>query len=108
MIDFTKELPIPFSDVPKLPWIRGRVRVAAGSHRRHRLNVATVYRWASRGLRGHRLEYVQLGGTRVTTEAALLRFFESLTQPHSGQARYPRPSGNESARVEKELDAAGI
>ncbi|MCH8146942.1 MAG: DUF1580 domain-containing protein [Planctomycetes bacterium] len=42
-------------------------------------HVATVYRWGSRGLRGVRLETIQIGGTRCTSVEALQRFFDRLS-----------------------------
>lgn len=111
MIDITKELPIPLSAVPKLQWLqhlRQRLDPDIGAGGR-RLHVSTVYRWTGRGLRGQRLEYVQLGGTRVTTVAALLRFFESLT-PQSQATAVPPTTRNrkDQDNVERQLDAAGL
>ena len=40
---------------------------------------STVWRWALTGLRGIRLETVLVGGVRVTSEAALRRFFDRAT-----------------------------
>lgn len=73
-IDLTLEPPIPLREVPQLAWIPKR-------RRGRRIHVATIHRWCAHGIRGRRLEYVQVGGTRVTTEAALHRFFASLTEP---------------------------
>lgn len=39
---------------------------------------ATLYRWATEGLRGVRLETIQVGGTLCTSIEALQRFFEQL------------------------------
>ncbi len=39
---------------------------------------ATLYRWATDGLRGVRLETIQVGGTTCTSIEALQRFFERL------------------------------
>jgi len=71
-VDLLRESAIPLSDVPKLPWIPRR----RGGRR---LNVATVHRWCTHGVRGKRLEHIRLGGTRVTTQAALMRFFHALS-----------------------------
>ena len=46
-----------------------------------RPHVATLYRWASRGLRGIRLETLQVGGTMCTSVEALQRFFDQLGTP---------------------------
>lgn len=45
---------------------------------------STLFRWASEGLRGVKLEIVQVGGTRCTSREALGRFFERL---RDGDAR---------------------
>jgi hypothetical protein len=101
-IDITRETPIPLADVPKLHWLPRR-RLG------RRLHLATVYRWALRGLRSIRLEYVQLGGCKVTTEAALIRFFQSLTITHTESTRQPsQQREDDHRRVEKELDSRGI
>jgi Protein of unknown function (DUF1580) len=78
-IDLTLEQPLPLSDVPKLDWIPLR----RGGRRLH---VATVHRWCTRGIRGVKLAFVQLGGTRVTTIEALLRFFNALTATEGPQS----------------------
>ena len=40
---------------------------------------ATLYRWANIGLKGIKLETVQVGGTLCTSLEALQRFFDRLT-----------------------------
>jgi hypothetical protein len=98
-IDLSRECPIPIQDVPKLAWVTGR----RGKH----VNLATIYRWCTRGIRGVRLEYLQCGGTRVTTAAALLRFFAALTHRNSTGGKSDR-SEEQQAQVEKELRSLGI
>ncbi len=46
-----------------------------------RAHVSTLYRWVGHGLRGVRLEAVQVGGTRCTSREALQRFFDRLDYP---------------------------
>src|SRR5262245_61651179 len=41
--------------------------------------VSTLYRWATVGVRGIRLETIQVGGTRCTSVEALQRFFDALS-----------------------------
>jgi hypothetical protein len=94
-IDLTIERPIRLADVPKLPWLRGRCG--------RRLHIATVFRWCQRGLRGKQLEYVQQGGTRVTTEEALVRFFDSLTDV-TPTAEPTKRQRCQSEHTEGELD----
>ena len=46
-------------------------------------HVSTLHRWATRGLRGVRLETVQVGGSKCTSREALDRFFSALSQAAS-------------------------
>ena len=70
-------------------------------------HVATLYRWADPGLRGVRLETLQVGDTLCTSPEALQEFCERLTkdvaQPVTTDSRK-----REIAAAEAELDAAGI
>jgi hypothetical protein len=59
-------------------------------------------------MRGLRLEYVQSGGKRVTTEAALLRFFDALTRANAPPAAKEAEAGRRQEATERALDAAGI
>lgn len=70
MIDITTESLVSFAEVPaSLPRRRGNRRV----------HVSTIHRWARRGCRGVRLEFIQVGGTMCTSHEALQRFFTALT-----------------------------
>ena len=42
--------------------------------------VDTIYRWATKGMRGFRLETIRIGGTLCTSHEALQRFFDRLTE----------------------------
>jgi len=42
-------------------------------------HVATLYRWAQRGVKGVRLETIRVGGTLCTSMEALQRFFDRLS-----------------------------
>jgi len=46
-------------------------------------NVATVYRWTSKGCRGIKLRSIQIGATRCSTIEWLSEFFEALTLAHA-------------------------
>jgi hypothetical protein len=99
MIDLSEPL-IPLRDVPHQPFIPRRRK---GS----KLNVATVWRWAQRGLNGHRLETLRCGGVTCTSRAALLDFFRRIT----GAQREPfSPAKNQrrQERVEAELQKEGL
>jgi hypothetical protein len=45
-----------------------------------RLHPATLYRWATEGCRGIRLETIRIGGRRFTSTQALIRFFEQSSE----------------------------
>jgi hypothetical protein len=68
-IDLSEDLR-SFADVPDLLPRRTGGR---------RVHVSAVYRWASRGIRGVRLEWVQVGGIRYTSREALDRFVAALS-----------------------------
>ena len=72
--DITRECVLSFAEAAKqLPLRRGGRRV----------HVATLYRWASAGLRGVRLETLRVGGTLCTSLKALQRFFDALSDRSS-------------------------
>lgn len=57
---------IPLSEVPRrLPRRRG-----------NRIHISTIYRWCKVGIRGRKLEYVEVGGLLYTTELALAEFMK--------------------------------
>ena len=65
-------------------------------------HVCTVYRWASRGIRGVALETIRVGGTTCTSREALQRFFDALTGPKK-QPTDDQPSrGRKKAIIESE------
>jgi hypothetical protein len=70
MIDTSAEQPIPLSlaarETPNRQGERG-------------VNVATVWRWSLRGIRGCKLETILIGGQRMTSREALQRFFVATT-----------------------------
>jgi hypothetical protein len=102
MFNVTDESPIPLRDVPKL----GSLPMKRGDHR---IALATVYRWSHRGVRGHVLETLMIGGTRCTSLLALQRFFERISMPTS-MPMPPTPSQRAAAivRAEKVLAQARI
>jgi hypothetical protein len=52
---------------------------------------ATVYRWATKGLNGARLQTVQVGSRMVTSKEAIDRFFAELTAIRAEQLGEPSP-----------------
>jgi hypothetical protein len=55
-----------------------------------RPSVATVWRWAQRGIRGVTLETVVIGGRRYTSHEAFGRFMHALNAPPTKAS--PTPS----------------
>jgi hypothetical protein len=108
MIDFNEEALITLQEAAK---ILPRRRAGRPVH------VSCVYRWTQIGVKGIRLESVQVGGCRCTSRAAIQRFFERLTQlSESGRAapvtpppqRLPAHRRKAIEAAEKNLAAAGI
>jgi Protein of unknown function (DUF1580) len=68
---------------------------------------STIYRWISRGIRGHKLEAIRLGGTLYTSHEALQRFADGLTSgaaqigPESPE-RSPSSSSKTTAQMTTE------
>jgi hypothetical protein len=61
-----------------------------------RPHVATVWRWATHGVRGIRLQSWSIGGRRFTTTAALEEFLRALNSPERSA---PAPIPQEAPRV---------
>ncbi len=79
------------------------------------VHLSCIYRWSQIGVKGIRLETVQIGGTRCTSREKLQEFFDALTaQAESGRVPVPAPAKLTPQRrkqieaAEKHLQAAGI
>ncbi len=72
-------------------------------------HVSTLYRWAGNGLRGVKLETIQVGGTLCTSLEALQRFFDGLGA-QSGVRTLPTTPTREAEirRAEEELRKLNI
>ena len=54
---------------------------------RPNIATSTLYRWTLKGVRNIALEFVQVGGIRLTSKQALDRFFEAIkTAPRTRQS----------------------
>jgi hypothetical protein len=80
MIDLQSEIPLTFARAAVLRQLRRNGRPPATS---------TLWRWATGGCRGVRLDTVRVGGTLCTSEAAVLRFIARL---NAGSPRAPVPT----------------
>lgn len=54
-------------------------------HGGKKVSPSTVYRWASDGYHGVKLEWLKLPGAKVTTVEAIERFAAALTRIETGQ-----------------------
>jgi hypothetical protein len=72
------------------------------------VSVTTVWRWATKGLRGKRLETAMVGGVRVTSDAALREFFASLSDRGPRAHNPARVRSRRDREVSRELDRLGL
>ena len=100
MIDLSVEKLLTFSEVASILPRRRRGRKTA---------VTTIYRWASRGLHGVRLETIQVGGSLCTSREALQRFFQQLDRSSASAAAPARvkEAKEQATAAERELGRAG-
>jgi hypothetical protein len=100
VIDISKESLITLSQAARL---RPPGRAGRPTH------PSTPYRWATRGIRGHRLEIIRLGGVAYTSREALQRFAERLTADAAGPpAPPPEPDRRAAEAAAAELDRRGL
>jgi hypothetical protein len=69
--------------------------------------LTTVFRWATKGVRGQKLETINCGGWRCTSREAVNRFLARITAEPTER---PQAAAVASAHrlAEHELEAAGI
>jgi hypothetical protein len=72
-----------------------------------RLATSTLWRWATRGVRGTHLHVVKVGGVTYTTAAAIRDFVEQ-TNSAAGTQQPPSPPSRRSRRAVADLDRLGI
>ena len=77
-----------------------------------RPNLCTLWRWASKGIKGIRLETVSVGGRRYTTRTALADFFRRTSEAGDCESpTTPRTSAQRQRAVteaRKVLSKSGI
>ena len=67
---------------------------------------STIFRWASRGLKGVVLETIQIGGTKCTSMEALNRFYCRLSALNQDGPSRPETPRQQSCRRQREIAAA--
>jgi Protein of unknown function (DUF1580) len=98
MIDFTTEQAFPL--VQAIEKVTGR-----------RVHLSTAHRWRLKGIHSVKLDTALVGGRRMTSPEAVVRFLEATTNAADGDQ--PRPHTNrqretEIKRAKDFLDEAGI
>jgi hypothetical protein len=83
-------------------------RSRPGSRNGRPTHPSTPYRWAVRGIRGHRLEVVRIGGTLYTSRQALQRFVERLNETPVVAKSVPIGRSHSSGSVDSTLDRLGL
>jgi len=71
-------------------------------------HTSTIVRWALRGVRGHRLETVVIGGRRYTSVEAIERFISALSNEPCQSEPLSRRREEEIDRAERKLDEGGF
>jgi hypothetical protein len=73
-----------------------------------RPNVATLWRWRTAGIRGHRLETILIGGRRCTSREAIGRFLAAINGQPATTGETPRQREAAIRRAEREAEALGV
>jgi hypothetical protein len=76
-----------------------------------RPNCSTMWRWWRRGIHGHKLETVLIGGRRYTSRAAIEAFIAATTASAGGvpsESQVSRQRQREKEDSKSTLDQAGI
>jgi hypothetical protein len=68
-----------------------------------RVDLSTLYRWVTRGVRGVKLASVQIGGSRCTSREAVATFLKRLTEQSVGPQEPKATAADDAARAEREL-----
>ena len=99
MIDISSETVLPLREAAKLLPRRRQGRP---------VHASTLHRWASRGIKGVRLETIRIGGVRCTSPPALQRFFDQLTRATTTEELADNSVVKlDQSDVDRNLDEAG-
>jgi len=73
-----------------------------------RPHVATIWRWATRGIRGVKLDIVRIGGSTCTSREAVGRFLSAINGRDVLPSDTSKRREAEISRAERELASAGV
>jgi hypothetical protein len=75
---------------------------------REGVHLSTVWRWAIKGVRGHKLESFSVGSKKFTTEPAYARFLSAINgQPIIG-GETPTQRAKRVQRAERRAESMGV
>jgi hypothetical protein len=99
MIDISIEPPLTFPQAAATQACRRQGK---------RVSTVTMWRWATRGCDGVILESLQTPSGRVTSVAAIQRFFEALTERRRAGSRIqaPAPHRRSASRRQRDSESA--
>ena len=76
-----------------------------------KIHISTIHRWRARGIRGHKLETILVGGVRYTSLEAVNRFLQRTTSAADNCIQTdvcPAEFDTELSNVESELERLGL
>ena len=74
---------IDLSTETLVPWQQAAKHVPGQPH------ISTLHRWRLKGVKGHRLETLSVGGRRFTSQQAIARFIDACNAPADAPAATP-------------------
>ncbi len=87
--------------------LRDACQILPKRRRGRKPHFSTLWRWATRGLRGVRLETLRCGGTLVTSREAIQRFFEQLSAMDDQPPQFnPPPAFRTPAQRQRDIERA--
>jgi hypothetical protein len=96
-------------DLEELIPLRAAARLIPSSRANGKpVHVATLHRWALRGVRGKRLTTVIVGGARYTTRSAVFAWIRELNAGSALPSLAPKPDPDRVRRAEEILKRAGL
>lgn len=101
---------MPANQLVELPPIAERLTFSAAAQKIG-VHVATLWRWATAGCRGVRLQSWSIGARRFTTATAIDQFMIDTTAAATGEplpVRTPRQRTVAIAKARQQLEAAGV
>jgi hypothetical protein len=98
MLSFSDCAPMPIKAVPAF----------LQPHLGHRVSYATVFRWASKGVSGVRLQTLYVAGQRYTTPSAISDFLNASSAAKSGKPQQQTEKERQAYRARQKARAKAL